>query len=101
MATRTDVTKVQSFEIGAEPAARTARSRWYAPILAAFLLAAVAVGAVNASAGPSAEELEQAHWQAVVEHYSGLHQTMARTSAAEAAYWEQVVDFHAAQWAQR
>ena len=58
-------------------------------------------GAVNASAGPSAAELEQAHWQPVVDHYRGLYQTTAGASASEATYWQQVVDYHEAQWAQR
>ena len=101
MATRTDVTKAQNVEVRPERVARTAPPRRGAPILAAILLAAVAVGAVLTSAGPSAEELEQAHWQAVVDHYRGLHQTTAGAGAAEAAHWQQVVDFYEAQWVQR
>jgi hypothetical protein len=66
------------------------------------LLAAVAVGAVLASTGPSAEELEQAHWQAVVDYYGGLYRTMADAGAFEAssaemleqAHWQAVVDYY-------
>ena len=98
MVIRTDVTDVQGVAIGVEPSARTAPTRRRAPIIAAILLAAVAAGGGIASAGPSAEQLEQAHWQAVVEHYRGLYQANA---GADAAYWQQVVDHYEAQWIQR
>ena len=97
----TDVTKVQRSEIGAESVARTAPLRRRAPIVAAIFLAAVAVGAVLASTGPSAEKLEQAHWQAVVDYYGGLYQTMAGAGASEAAHWQQVVDYYENQWVPR
>jgi hypothetical protein len=117
MATRTDVTKVQAIEIGAEEVARTTPLRRKAPIVAAIFLAALAVGAVLASSGPSAEQLEQAHWRAVVEYYGALYQTMAGADAFEApsdpqtvgndarsegglesAHWQQVVDYYENQW---
>ncbi len=97
MATRTDVTNVGGIEIGAPPVARSAPFRLgRARIVAAIFLAAAAVGAVVALQGPSAEELEQAHWQEVVDYYGGLYQTMAGAGAgaSEAAHWQQVVDYY-------
>jgi hypothetical protein len=101
MATRSHVTKVQRVEIGADPLARTAPPRRRAPILAAILLAAVAASAVLFSTGPSAEELERAHWQAVVDYHRELYRTTAGVGASEAAYWQQVVDYYESQWAPR
>lgn len=100
MATRTDVTKVHRTELGAEPVARTPLRR-RAPIVALIFLATVAVGGALASAGPSAEELEQAHWQAVVDHYSGLYQATADAAASEALHWQQVVEYYESQWVPR
>ncbi|CAN5724234.1 hypothetical protein BH18ACT6_BH18ACT6_03200 [soil metagenome] len=95
MATRTDVTNVGGIEIGAPPVARSAPFRLgRARIVAAIFLAAAAVGAVVALQGPSAEELEQAHWQEVVDYYGGLYQTMAGAGASEAAHWQEVVDYY-------
>ena len=98
MATSTDVTRAQS--IGAGSVARTVPRGRRAPIVA-ILLAAVAMSAVLVSVGPGAEELEHARWQAMVDHYRGLYQATADAASSEAAYWQQVVDYHEAQWIQR
>ncbi len=51
------------------------------------------------TAGPSRAELEQAHWEQVVDYYSAQYQLMTDARAtAEAAHWEEVVDHYARQY---
>ena len=96
-ATGVDITQVGSVE----RAGRVAPRRRRAAIIAAVVLAAVAAGGSLASAGPTADELEHAHWQAVADYHAGLYQAQVSEAASEAAYWQQVVEYHEARWAQR
>lgn len=74
-------------------------------LLAAVLVGVLAGGVAFANFGPSAAELERAHWQAVVDQYDQLYQIRSRSGAAglnsgaaEQAHWEAVVDYYDEQY---
>lgn len=49
--------------------------------------------------GPSPAELEQAHWEQVVDYYSAQYQVMTEArAAAEAAHWVEIVNHYARQY---
>ncbi|HEX5722965.1 MAG TPA: hypothetical protein VFZ06_09505 [Acidimicrobiia bacterium] len=65
---------------------------------------AVAIGilagwVVFTNAGPSRAELEQAHWQQVIDYYEQTYPMIADADARrEAAYWQEVVNHYARQY---
>jgi hypothetical protein len=69
-------------------------------VISSGLLLGLLVGwALFNNFGPSPEELEQAHWEQVVDYYSQQYQVMADTQArAEAAHWQEVVNHYARQY---
>lgn len=100
MATRTEITGVQDVEIGAGRVAPTARRRT-TRIVVIIAVTAVTLGAILASAGPSTQELQQAHWEAVVEHHRDRYESAQRAGVADATRWQQVVEHYETQWIQR
>jgi len=74
-------------------------------LIAAVLVGVLAGGVVYTTAGPSARDLEEAHWEAVVDYYGRQYQTMSQggsaglsAGAADQAHWEAVVAYYEAQW---
>ncbi|MGH8959320.1 MAG: hypothetical protein ACRDVK_11695 [Acidimicrobiia bacterium] len=64
-----------------------------------LVLGGVIGWAVFANLGPSRAELEQAHWEQVVDYYSNQYQVMADTRArTEAAHWQEVINHYARQY---
>lgn len=54
---------------------------------------------VFTNAGPSRAELEQAHWQEVVDYYEQTYPVIANADARrEAAHWQEVVNHYARQY---
>jgi hypothetical protein len=67
--------------------------------LGLFIGALVGLALFAITAGPSRAELEQAHWEQVVDYYSEQYQVMADARAeAEAAHWEEVINYYAQQY---
>jgi hypothetical protein len=65
----------------------------------AVVIGILAGWVVFSNLGPSRTELEQAHWQQVVDYYEETYPAIAQSEAArETAYWQQVVDHYARQY---
>jgi hypothetical protein len=68
-------------------------------IALAVLLGLLAGWVVFSNLGPSRTELEQVHWQQVVDHYEQRYPAIAEAEAGrEAAYWQEVVNHYARQY---
>lgn len=68
-------------------------------IIAVALIAVMAGGAaLLATAGPSAKELADAHWQQVVGYYEQQYQTVEPASSTEAGHWPAVIDYFEQQY---
>jgi|GEM_PF-6196257 len=67
-------------------------------VLGLVIGALVGLGLFALVGGPSRAQLEQAHWEQVVDYYSEQYQVMTEArAAAEAAYWEEVVNHYTRQ----
>jgi hypothetical protein len=65
----------------------------------AVVIGILAGWVVFSNLGPSRTELEQAHWQQVVDYYEQTYPAIAESEALrEAAHWQQVVDHYARQY---
>ena len=68
-------------------------------ILGLFIAVLLGLGLFALIGGPSRAELEQTHWEQVVDYYSEQYQVMADARAeAEAAHWEEVINYYAQQY---
>ena len=81
---------------GSEPSTRTRKRVVLFGLIIGVL---VGLGLFAVFGGPSRAELEQAHWEQVVDYYSAQYQVMSEARAAtEAAHWEEVVNHYARQY---
>ena len=76
-------------------------------LIAAVLVGILTAGVAFTTAGPSARDLEEAHWEAVVDHYGQQYQTRSQVRSAglsagaeDQAHWEAVVAYYEAKWAE-
>ena len=81
------------------PIAPAPREKLRVVVLGLVIGALVGLGLFALFGGPSRAELEQAHWEEVVDYYSAQYQVLAEArAAAEAAHWVEVVNHYARQY---